>query len=77
MDYCTLSHRTYIYIYMFASTESSADSMARDLQMTGWIDYRTRAVLTEVFLYNPSVNYFIMVQVGYVCLFVIMYVMSV
>ena len=39
-----------------------ASGMLYDLEMTGWIDHRTRAVMTELTVYNPSLNRFALVQ---------------
>lgn len=41
---------------------SKADAMLQDLQSTGWLDYRTRAVLVELTVFNPPLNRFTLVQ---------------
>ena len=37
--------------------------MLYDLEMTGWLDHRTRAVMAELTVYNPPLNRFALVQV--------------
>ena len=41
---------------------NKASGMLYDLEMTGWIDHRTRAVITELTVYNPPLNRFALVQ---------------
>ena len=52
---CSLANKTVPCITL-------AEAVLGDLESTGWIDYRTRVVLVEVFLYNPPLNRFVMVQ---------------
>jgi hypothetical protein len=36
--------------------------MLYDMEMTGWVDHRTRAVITELTVYNPPLNRFVLIQ---------------
>ena len=41
---------------------TKAAEMLYDMEMTGWVDHRTRAVITELTVYNPPLNRFVLIQ---------------